>query len=123
MSAKLEMLSQNLQTHFGDKLKSLNFALGDFTIKRILNVHKEIESPYNTYKYAGLTPGPINLPEIWALDAVLNYKPTDFYYMCAKEDFSGYHNFTNSYQEHMNNARRYQKALTIEQRKAAEARQ
>lgn len=101
---------------------TLKFALGDFTIKRILNVHKEIDSPYNTYTHAGLTPGPINLPEIWALEAVLNYRHTDYYYMCAKEDFSGYHNFTNDYQEHMNNARRYQKALTIEQRKAAEAR-
>jgi UPF0755 protein len=100
---------------------TLKFALGDFTIKRILNVHKEIESPYNTYMNAGLTPGPINLPELWALDAVLNYKHTDYYYMCAKEDFSGYHNFTNDFQEHMNNARRYQRALTIEQRKAAEA--
>jgi len=101
---------------------TLKFALGDFTIKRILNVHKEIDSPYNTYMNAGLTPGPINLPEIWALEAVLNNKQTDYYYMCAKEDFSGYHNFTNDYQEHMNNARRYQRALTIEQRKAAEAR-
>lgn len=99
---------------------TLKFALGDFAIKRILNVHKEIDSPYNTYTHAGLTPGPINLPEIWALEAVLNYKHTDYYYMCAKEDFSGYHNFTNDYQEHMNNARRYQRALTIEQRKGAE---
>lgn len=101
---------------------TLKFALGDFSIKRILNVHKEIDSPYNTYMHAGLTPGPISLPEIWALDAVLNYQPTDYYYMCAKEDFSGYHNFTNDYNVHMNNARRYQQALTIEQRKAAEAR-
>ncbi len=101
---------------------TLKFALGDFTIKRILNVHKEIDSPYNTYTHAGLTPGPINLPEIWALEAVLNYRNTDYYYMCAKEDFSGYHNFTNDYQEHMNNAKRYQRALTIEQRKAAESR-
>ena len=101
---------------------TLKFALGDFTIKRILNVHKEIDSPYNTYINAGLPPGPINLPEIWALNSVLNHKITDYYYMCAKEDFSGYHNFSNSYSEHMRNAKRYQEALTREQRKAAQLR-
>ena len=97
---------------------TLVFAVGDFTLKRVLNEHKEIDSPYNTYKYAGLPPGPINMPEISSIDAVLKYKPSDFIYMCAKEDFSGYHNFTNNYNEHLRNAQRYQKALTIEQRKA-----
>lgn len=99
---------------------TLKFAVGDFTLKRILNVHKEVDSPYNTYRYAGLPPGPINLPEIWALDAVLNHKTTDYIYMCAKEDFSGYHNFSNNYNEHMRNARRYQEALTREQRIGAQ---
>jgi UPF0755 protein len=99
---------------------TLKFAVGDFTLKRILNVHKEIDSPYNTYRNPGLTPGPINMPELYALEAVLNYTPSDYYYMCAKEDFSGNHNFTNDYSEHMRNAARYQKALTIEQRKAAQ---
>jgi UPF0755 protein len=98
---------------------TLKFALGDFTIKRILNVHKEVDSPYNTYLHTGLPPGPINMPEQWALNAVLSYKQTDYYYMCAKEDFSGYHNFSNSYQQHMRNAKRYQDALTREQRKGA----
>jgi UPF0755 protein len=98
---------------------TLKFAVGDFTLKRILNIHKETDSPYNTYKYAGLPPGPINMPEINALEAVLNYVPSDYLYMCAKEDFSGRHNFTSNYQEHMNNAIRYQRALTIEQRKGA----
>lgn len=98
---------------------TLVYAVGDFSLKRILNGHKQIDSPYNTYKYPGLPPGPINLPEIGSIDAVLNYLPSDYYYMCAREDFSGYHNFTNSYQEHMNNAIRYQRALTIEQRKGA----
>jgi len=98
---------------------TLVFAVGDFSLKRVLNEHKAIDSPYNTYKYTGLPPGPINLPEIRSLEAVLNYSPSDYYYMCAKEDFSGRHNFTNSYQEHMNNAIRYQRALTIEQRKGA----
>lgn len=100
---------------------TLVFAVGDFSLKRVLNEHKEIDSPYNTYKYPGLPPGPINLPEITAIDAVLNYFHSDYYYMCAKEDFSGRHNFTNSYEEHMSNAIRYQRALTIEQKKAAQA--
>jgi UPF0755 protein len=98
---------------------TLVFAVGDFSLKRVLNEHKAIDSPYNTYKFPGLPPGPINLPEIRSIDAVLNYSPSDYYYMCAKEDFSGRHNFTNSYQEHMSNAIRYQRALTIEQRKGA----
>ncbi|WP_276367688.1 endolytic transglycosylase MltG [Chryseolinea sp. H1M3-3] len=98
---------------------TLVFAVGDFSLKRILNVHKEIDSPYNTYKYAGLPPGPINMPEISSLEAVLNYYQSDYIYMCAKEDFSGRHNFTSDYKEHMNNAIRYQRALTIEQRKGA----
>ena len=98
---------------------TLVFAVGDFSLKRVLNVHKEIDSPYNTYRNAGLPPGPINLPEIRTLDAVLNYTPSDYIYMCAKEDFSGRHNFTSSHQEHINNAIRYQRALTIEQRKGA----
>jgi UPF0755 protein len=98
---------------------TLVFAVGDFSLKRVLNEHKEIDSPYNTYKYPGLPPGPINMPEINSLDAVLNYTPTNYYYMCAKEDFSGRHNFTNSYEEHMKNAAKYQRALTIEQRKGA----
>jgi UPF0755 protein len=99
---------------------TLKFAVGDFSLKRVLNVHKEFDSPYNTYLYPGLPPGPINMPESYALEAVLNYTPSDYYYMCAKEDFSGNHNFTNSYSEHMRNAARYQNALTIEQRKAAQ---
>jgi UPF0755 protein len=93
---------------------TLVFALGDFTLKRVLNEHKEIDSPYNTYKYAGLPPGPINMPEIRSLNAVLDYKKSDYLYMCAKEDFSGRHNFTSSYKQHINNATKYQKALSIE---------
>lgn len=90
---------------------TLIFAAQDFTIKRVLNKHKEIESPYNTYKYAGLPPGPINLPPIMALEGVLNYEDHNYIYMCAKEDFSGYHNFATNLNEHLNNARRYQRAL------------
>lgn len=90
---------------------TLVFAVGDFNLKRVLNVHKEINSPYNTYKNPGLPPGPINLPEISALEAVLNNENHDYLYFCAKEDFSGYHAFAKNYNEHMNNARRYQAAL------------
>jgi UPF0755 protein len=98
---------------------TLVFASGDFSLKRVLNEHKQIDSPYNTYKYPGLPPGPINMPHIKSLDAVLDHAETDYLYMCAKEDFSGRHNFTNNYQQHMRNAARYQRALTIEQQKAA----
>lgn len=97
---------------------TLVFASGDFTIKRVLNVHKEIDSPYNTYKYPGLPPGPINMPFIHSIDAVLNYEDHNYLYMCAREDFSGYHNFASTLNEHLNNAARYQRQLTIEQRKA-----
>jgi len=90
---------------------TLLFAMKDFTIKRVLNVHKEVESPYNTYKYAGLPPGPINLPEMSSLNAVLNYKEHNYLYFCAKEDFSGYHSFATNLRDHMINARRYQNAL------------
>jgi UPF0755 protein len=83
-----------------------------------LNEHKEIKSPYNTYKYAGLPPGPINLPSLENIDAVLNAEKHNYYYMCAKEDFSGFHNFANTLDEHNRNARKYQRALTIEQQKA-----
>jgi UPF0755 protein len=93
---------------------TLVFAVGDFTLKRVLNEHKEIDSPYNTYRNAGLPPGPINLPEIRSIDAVLNHAETNYLYMCAKEDFSGYHNFTSSHREHINNANRYRKALERE---------
>ncbi|SFB59424.1 endolytic transglycosylase MltG [Algoriphagus aquimarinus] len=90
---------------------TLVFALGDFELKRVLNVHKETDSPYNTYMYAGLPPGPINLPDINSLDAVLNAKDHNYLYFCAKEDFSGYHSFASSLAQHNANARRYQAAL------------
>lgn len=96
---------------------TLVFAVGDFALKRVLNEHKEVNSPYNTYKHTGLTPGPINMPRIAIIDAVLNAKSHNYIYMCAKEDFSGYHNFSSSLSQHMINARNYQRALTIEQRK------
>jgi UPF0755 protein len=90
---------------------TLIFAANDFTIKRVLNIHKEIDSPYNTYKYAGLPPGPINNPELSAIEAVLNPQKHDYIFMCAKADFSGHHNFAKTLSQHMQYAREYQAAL------------
>lgn len=90
---------------------TLIFAAGDFTIRRVLNEHKEIDSPYNTYKHAGLPPGPINVPSITAIDAVLDAEDHKFIFFCAREDFSGYHNFAATYSEHLRNARKWQQAL------------
>jgi len=90
---------------------TLIFALGDFTIKRVLNKDKKVKSPYNTYKNKGLPPGPICIPSINAIDAVLNASEHNYIFMCAKEDFTGYHNFAKTYTKHLINARKYQKAL------------
>jgi UPF0755 protein len=90
---------------------TLIWILGDFTIKRVLNKDKELDSPYNTYKYAGLPPGPIYIPSATFIDAVLSYKKHDYIFFCAKEDFSGYSNFAKTYRQHLVNARKYQRAL------------
>lgn len=87
------------------------FANNDFTIRRVLNRHLTIDNPYNTYRYKGLPPGPITMPPIVAIDAVLNPTQHDYIYMCAKEDFSGYHAFATNETEHLVNARKFQKAL------------
>jgi UPF0755 protein len=87
------------------------FAVGDFTIKRVLKKHLEFDSPYNTYKYSGLPPGPICIPSISSIDAVLDYDKNNYIYFCAKEDFSGYHNFATTFAQHINNAKKYQRAL------------
>ena len=90
---------------------TIKFALQDFSLRRILNQHLQIDSPYNTYKYAGLPPGPIRIPTKQTIDAILNSDPHDYLYMCAKEDFSGRHNFAVSFSQHQINAARYRKAL------------
>jgi len=98
----------------GMKLESdptVIFAKQDFTIKRVLNKYLSYNSPYNTYLHTGLPPGPIMMPSVNALNSVLNYQKTDFIYMCAKADFSGYHAFATTVTEHLINARKFQQAL------------
>lgn len=90
---------------------TLKFALGDFTIKRILNKDKKIDSPYNTYKYRGLPPGPIRQSSISGLNAVLNYENHNYFYFCANPDFSGYHIFARTLREHNQNASNYHREL------------
>ncbi len=90
---------------------TVKFATGNFALRRITAKHLATESPYNTYRTDGLPPGPIRMPEGKTIDAILNSKPHNYLYMCAKEDMSGLHNFTASAQQHMNNAARYRAAL------------
>ncbi len=90
---------------------TVKFANGDFEARRIYNSMLRVDNPYNTYKYKGLPPGPIRLPSLQAVDAVLNFVHHDYLYMCAKEDFSGTHNFAKTYSEHQQNAAKYAKAL------------
>lgn len=89
---------------------TVRFAGGDFTVKRVRNP-KSIESPYNTYLHAGLPPGPIRTTSVETIDAILDSRPHDYIFMCAKEDFSGRHNFAVTYSEHQANARRYKREL------------
>lgn len=90
---------------------TVKFALKDFEAKRIYNSMLAVDNPYNTYKYKGLPPGPIRIPSVVGIDAVLNHTHHDYLYMCAKEDFSGTHNFAKTYTEHQANAAKYVKAL------------
>ena len=90
---------------------TLIFALGDYTINRVLYEHMQVNSPYNTYKYAGLPPGPINLPSIAAIEAVLNYEKNDYLYFCANPDFTGNHIFARTLSQHNKNARLLHLAL------------
>ena len=87
------------------------YAWGDFSIRRVLNLHKRIDSPYNTYVYYGLPPGPICIPSIASIDAVLNRQDHNYLFFCAKDDFSGYHVFAATNAQHAINANKYRKAL------------
>ncbi|MBQ2541430.1 MAG: endolytic transglycosylase MltG [Paludibacteraceae bacterium] len=87
------------------------FAVGDFSMRRVLNKHLEIDSPYNTYKHTGLPPGPIRLPQPSALDAVLDAPRTNYLFMCANPDFSGTHVFSETAAQHERVAREYRRQL------------
>lgn len=90
---------------------TVKFAMQDFTLRRILNEHLKTDSPYNTYLYAGLPPGPIRIPTVKGIESVLSPAEHNYLYMCAKEDFSGTHNFASTLSQHNANARRYRQAL------------
>ncbi len=90
---------------------TLLYAAGQLNSRRVLAKYRRIDSPYNTYLYAGLPPGPITIPTIAMLEAVLNMKQHHFFYFSAKEDFSGYHYFTRDFSEHKKNSQKYRRAL------------
>lgn len=90
---------------------TVKFAVGDFTLRRILDKHTAIESPYNTYRQPGLPPGPICIPSISSINAVLNYQRHEYIYFCAKDDFSGSHAFAKTLHQHNLNADAYRRAL------------
>lgn len=90
---------------------TIMYALNDFTITRVLYRHLKVDSPYNTYKYAGFPPGPIGCPTVEGLDAVLNAEKNDYLFFTAKADFSGYHNFSRTLAEHNRYAALYQREL------------
>ncbi|MGN0000940.1 MAG: endolytic transglycosylase MltG [Marinilabiliaceae bacterium] len=90
---------------------TLKFAMGNFAVKRIVNADMEIDSPYNTYKHVGLPPGPIRVASKRGIDAVLNYTPNDYLFMCARPDGSGKHDFAKTLAQHQRNANTYHKAL------------
>lgn len=90
---------------------TVRYAGGDFSVKRITSAMTKLDHPYNTYRNQGLPPGPIRTSSVETIDAILDSQPHDFIYMCAKEDFSGRHNFAKTYAEHEANARRYKREL------------
>ncbi len=100
--------------HAGMRLQAdptVKFAVGDFSLRRILEIHTKINSPYNTYKHKGLPPGPIDFPSASSIDAVLNRENNNYLYFCARTDFSGYHNFARNFMEHVQNANSYRSKL------------
>jgi UPF0755 protein len=90
---------------------TVKFALNDFDLRRIRFNHLQVESPYNTYKYVGLPPGPIYMAGKRIIDAVLNYQSHSYLYFCARPDRSGYHDFAVTFEQHKQNARSYQSSL------------
>lgn len=93
----------------------------DYTLDRILKKHLSVDSPYNTYKYAGLPPAPINVPPKACLEAVLNPQKHNYIYFCASPAFDGTHKFAVTYTEHLKNARAFQRELTARRKAKAAA--
>ncbi len=93
---------------------TLKFALGDWSIQRLLDKDKNVASPYNTYRNQGLPPGPIRIPDAYYMEAVLNAESHNYLYMCAKPDGSGTHAFAHYYSQHLKNARAWQNMLNRE---------
>ncbi len=87
------------------------YAVGDFTLRRVLKKHTQLDHPYNTYKYRGLPPGPICVPSKASIEAVLHAENHNYIYFCAREDMSGYHSFARTYSQHLRNARKFQREL------------
>ena len=90
---------------------TVKYAVGDFTLRRILNKHLAVESPFNTYLHTGLPPAPICLPSKATVDAVLNAPETNHLYFCASEKMDGTHRFASTLAEHNRNAQRFHLAL------------
>ncbi len=90
---------------------TIKYALGDFKLKRILNRHLNVDSPYNTYKNKGLPPGPIRCPLPRTMDYVLDAPKTNYLYMCASPKLDGTHIFSSSYGTHASAARSYHKTM------------
>jgi UPF0755 protein len=91
---------------------TVKYAVGNPSLKRILYKHLEVDSPYNTYIYAGLPPTPICMPDMVVIEAVLNYEKHDYYYFCARAEMDGKHNFARTHREHERNAQAYHRALS-----------
>ncbi|TRX63258.1 endolytic transglycosylase MltG [Carboxylicivirga sp. M1479] len=104
----INRLNKNMRLQADPTVK---YAIGDFSIQRVLTKDLKTPSPYNTYLHAGLPPGPIRVPSVTGLEAVLNHTQHKYLYMCAKEDFSGYHNFAKTLKQHNANAAKFQRAL------------
>jgi len=81
------------------------------TVQRLLNEHRQIDCPYNTYLYPGIPPGPIRIPSKNAIDAILNAEQHNYLYMCAQPNSSGFHNFAETYSQHLENARKFWKYM------------
>lgn len=90
---------------------TVKFAINDFTVRRVLNEHKDVDSPYNTYIYKGLPPGPVRCPSKGGIEAVLNAEKHDYLYFVARVDFSGYHHFSRTLAEHNKYANMYRREL------------